>query len=312
MRWSWIALALGALALAGGCGGSSGDSGNDASAEGLVSTVDIDGLGPTTALSRTNAEKLSSCTAYELTRDVSITFVSRDPDEACESWIERQSSQGESWSANPTDGKRDPACIFIVLRFGLVEVDAAESSPAVGRLCAALGSQPRWRRFSAAETAKRDSRAIPLVLDVPSPSMEPTLHCGRPTKDCTAATSDLLVIDLVPASALRRGDLVAFKAPRSARRCGGAGAKWVKRLIGLPGDRWEERHGYVYINGRKLDEPYVGPDRRDSDSITERTIAKDEYFVLGDNRVHSCDSRAWGSVPAENIIGRVSDVLRAE
>ena len=64
----------------------------------------------------------------------------------------------------------------------------------------------------------------------------------------------------------QRGDIVVFNTPPAARvRCG-AGGVFVKRLIGLPGETWSERDGYVYINGKKLDEPYIEPDRRDTDT----------------------------------------------
>ena len=79
----------------------------------------------------------------------------------------------------------------------------------------------------------------------------------------------------------------------------------VKRLIGLPGDVWEERGGYVYIDGRRLNEPYIKSSRRDARTITPITIPKDHYFMMGDNRSSSCDSRAWGSVPRKNLIGKV-------
>jgi signal peptidase I len=79
----------------------------------------------------------------------------------------------------------------------------------------------------------------------------------------------------------------------------------VKRLIGLPGDRWEERNGYVYIDGKRLNEPYVKPDRRDHDTHKPLLIPKKQYFFMGDNRSSSCDSRVWGTVPRKNLIGEV-------
>ncbi len=88
----------------------------------------------------------------------------------------------------------------------------------------------------------------------------------------------------------------------------------MKRLIGLPGDVWEERGGFVYIDGKKLNEPYVQPSRRDHQTLglmdipprhTYNRIPKDYYLMMGDNRNSSCDSRRWGLVPRKNLIGEV-------
>ena len=141
---------------------------------------------------------------------------------------------------------------------------------------------------------------------VPSSAMEPTLHCARPASECEGATSDrIIVVDYILSSPAR-GDLVAFRTPPLTELRCGAGGTFLKRISAIPGDRWEERDGYVYVNGTRLAEPYITTDRRDSRTIAPTTIPAGQYFVLGDNRVSSCDSRAWGTVPRGNLIGKVS------
>lgn len=149
-----------------------------------------------------------------------------------------------------------------------------------------------------------------VTYSVPSSSMEPTLHCARPGSECEGVTADGVVTQ-EPAKDIRREDVVVFRTPALAEvRCG-AGGTFIKRVIGLPGDRWEERNGIVYINGKRLDEPYVKADRRDTRTIAPTTIPPASYFVMGDNRSSSCDSRAWGTVPAANLIGKVVTIVRA-
>jgi signal peptidase I len=142
---------------------------------------------------------------------------------------------------------------------------------------------------------------------IPSSSMEPTLHCALPGSGCEARFSDRVLACRFCFRfwSPKRGDIVVFHTPSLAEvRCG-AGGTFVKRLIGLPGDRWEERAGYVYINGKRLDEPYVKASRRDNRTISAIKIQPGHYFMMGDNRSSSCDSRAWGTVPHANLIGKV-------
>ena len=141
---------------------------------------------------------------------------------------------------------------------------------------------------------------------IPSSSMEPTLHCaGGP--GCEARLSDRVLANrfIYHFRSPHRGEIVVFKTPPQAKARCGAGGTFVKRLIGLPGDRWVERNGYVYINGKKLNEPYIKPDRRDTETHDQITIPKGMYFMMGDNRASSCDSRVWGPVPRKNLIGEV-------
>ena len=89
---------------------------------------------------------------------------------------------------------------------------------------------------------------------IPSGSMEPTLHCAKPAADCEGRFSDRVLACrfCYRISSPKRGDIVVFHTPAlAAARCG-TGGTFVKRLIGLPGERWEERNGFVYVNGARL------------------------------------------------------------
>ena len=140
---------------------------------------------------------------------------------------------------------------------------------------------------------------------VPSSAMEPTLHCPQPDNGCEGSTPDRIVSLRWPGWSPGRGDIVAVRTPPLAVvRCG-AGGIFVKRVIGLPGERWAERSGFVYIDGKRLGEPYVKPDRRDSRTVGPVRIPPGRYFVEGDNRNFSCDSRAWGTVARKSIVGKI-------
>ncbi len=93
----------------------------------------------------------------------------------------------------------------------------------------------------------------------------------------------------------QRGDVVIFKVP-------GGDEEFIKRVIGLPGDTVKITHGVVYINGSKLDEPYV--QFSFSYSLHEEVVPPGEYFVLGDNRDVSNDSHAGWFMPRENLTGK--------
>ncbi len=144
---------------------------------------------------------------------------------------------------------------------------------------------------------------------IPSSSMEPTLHCARPGSGCMARFSDRVLANrfIYHFRDPHRGEIVVFKTPpAAAAACGGEGGTFVKRLIALPGDRWREQDGYIYVNGARLKEPYIKPERRDpTETRPEQTVPKGQYIMLGDNRSSSCDSRRWGTVPRRNLIGPV-------
>ena len=146
---------------------------------------------------------------------------------------------------------------------------------------------------------------------IPSSSMEPTLHCAQPASGCEARFSDRVLANrfIFHLRDPRRGEIVVFETPDAARVKCGAGGTFVKRIVGLPGETVEVRlqrgEGYVYINGRKLDEPYVQDGRRAVREFGPAKVPKNGYFMMGDNRSSSCDSRDWGSVPRGNLIGKV-------
>jgi signal peptidase I len=97
---------------------------------------------------------------------------------------------------------------------------------------------------------------------------------------------------------IERGDTVVFEFP------GDTSKSYIKRVIGLPGDQVRIDRGQVYVNDRPLQEEYVEPDFRDEVSMREIVVKPDEYFVLGDHRNSSSDSRVWGTVQRKFIYGK--------
>ena len=97
---------------------------------------------------------------------------------------------------------------------------------------------------------------------------------------------------------IQRGDTVVFWFPKDPTK------SYIKRVIGVPGDTVLLSDGVVFVNGKRLNESYVPAEYRDVDSRPLVRIGSDEYFVMGDHRISSNDSRNWGLVPRSYIYGK--------
>jgi signal peptidase I len=101
---------------------------------------------------------------------------------------------------------------------------------------------------------------------------------------------------------IRRGDVVVFLYPHDRQK------SYIKRVIALPGDDLRIDHGRVFVNGRGLSETYVPPRFEDDRSLPETIVPEHEYFVMGDHRSISSDSRDFGPVDRELIYGKAAFV----
>ena len=99
-------------------------------------------------------------------------------------------------------------------------------------------------------------------------------------------------------SDIQRGDIVVFWYPKDPSK------SFIKRVIGLPGEKVEVRSGAVLINDKKFDEPYVSYQYLDNSSYSPHVVPPGQYFMLGDHRSSSNDSRSWGFVPQRSIFGK--------
>lgn len=125
---------------------------------------------------------------------------------------------------------------------------------------------------------------------IPTPSMLPTIQL-----------QDRVIVDKLfyKLSGIQRDDIIVFNPPKNLDP---SGDYWIKRVIGLPGDKVQIKGGKVYINDQELTEPY----EMEAPNYTYGpvVIPKDSYFLLGDNRNNSLDSHYWGALPAKDIEGK--------
>jgi signal peptidase I len=156
---------------------------------------------------------------------------------------------------------------------------------------------------------------IAQATQVPTESMKPTILVGDHfflDKISFPANYPAVVRPYLPHRSIRRLDIVAFKSPTDGN------IPFVKRVIGLPGDTVEVRNKSVFVNGRQMDEPYkvhvdstvYGTDAWTPEELKVRdnygpvTVPPNAYFVMGDNRDNSNDSRYWGFVTWDELIGK--------
>jgi signal peptidase I len=149
------------------------------------------------------------------------------------------------------------------------------------------------------------------AFKIPTGSMEQNLLIGDHlivNKMIFAPALTAVERALLPDRDIRRGDVIVFKFPKEPER------DFIKRVIGLPGDRLELHHKKVFINGQPLTEPYIQyltPPSTDgavhADDRTEEygpvTVPPDQYFMMGDNRDNSEDGRYWGFMPKSYVKG---------
>jgi signal peptidase I len=145
------------------------------------------------------------------------------------------------------------------------------------------------------------------AFKIPTGSMEKNLLIGdHLIINKMVFTPALTAVDraLLPRRPIARGDIVVFKYPKDPSR------DFIKRVIGLPGDRLELKNKKIYINDKPLDEPYVQfmtpPPTADPRLVDYGpvTVPADQYFMMGDNRDNSEDSRYWGFMPASYVKGQ--------
>ncbi len=127
------------------------------------------------------------------------------------------------------------------------------------------------------------------AFKIPSSSMYPTLQVGD-----HLIANKLVYRFREP----RRGEVIIFRFPDATHR------DFVKRLVGLPGERVYIANGKVYINGVEVTDPRIRSRYYFNDEgMPEKTVPPDSYFVLGDNSANSFDSRYWGFVPRKDVLG---------
>jgi signal peptidase I len=185
-------------------------------------------------------------------------------------------------------------------RASAVGTDPMGLPPAAGVSRAAPGEEPRVRVWRAVWELLHDLSVAVLfcfflitfvaqAFRVQGTSMLPLLQDGE------RIIVNKFIYRFHP---IERGDVVVFWYPKDPS------VSFIKRVVGLSGDTVEIRNGVLYVNGQLVKEDYLSPRFRDNDTHLPTEVKKGYYFVLGDHRNSSNDSRSWGEVPEKYIYGR--------
>jgi signal peptidase I len=148
------------------------------------------------------------------------------------------------------------------------------------------------------------SAFVVQAFKIPSGSMEPTLLVGDHilvNKFLYGVKLPFFQTTLIPISTPERGDIIVFIYPEDKSK------DFIKRVIGIPGDRVQVQDKQLLVNGQPFDDKYGYYDEKagnPSRSFGPVFVPENHYFVMGDNRDHSMDSRFWGFVPSEAIKGK--------
>ncbi len=183
----------------------------------------------------------------------------------------------------------------------------------------AASAPKKSEEYSFKETVKFILIAIAIVVPIRLFIAQPFIVDGS-SMDPTFGDRDYLIVDEISyrVSEPERGDVIVFKYPcpntqvTNANECPSPARYYIKRIIGLPGDTVSAKPGHpivikdsTHTDGFELQEPYVENHERPGDYLPiTQVVPPNEYFVMGDNRPHSSDSRIWGLLPKGNIVGR--------
>ena len=176
--------------------------------------------------------------------------------------------------------------------------DSTRTMAMPGRSSAAKGRSRRWSGFERVLNAGVKVSLLSLIVwgllfnfsEVRGSSMRPGIH-----------DRDRILVDNLSywLGAVERGDIVVLRYPLDPS------LDYIKRVVGLPGEEVRIEGGRLWIDGTLIEEPYVAPDCFDPFTHLVTRVKEDHFFVLGDNRLRSSDSREFGQVPRSNIRGKV-------